>query len=332
MIRSREGVVDTDMNTQLKLIGAVAGLAFAASTQAQQAPMASLSTPTVKEWVRCHGISSVQMTADAEQALPLQVTGTLKCGDEVAVLSDVEGYTVNVRTAEGQSGYVARLYLSAAAPVQMLKPKTLESAIVQNNVAHWTAGARGSDQFLSDDSMVESLTVNGVTVQVTLHDTGWKLRANVAVANGGSEQVAIEPARFTMNEFAPATKLLAYQDPKEMAKSVTHGVLWTSNRATSPSEAAAINVSYSTPFVSTQTPNYLVQAQSQQLSAERHDVDLSAVRQIQNTALRGGAIAPGAKSSGAVWFERDKKAEQVVLRVPVGQTIYEFPLTFQHSN
>jgi hypothetical protein len=323
-IRSREGVLDTKMNIQWKLIGAVAGLALAGTAQAQTA-----QGPAVKEWVKCHGISSVQMTADAEQALPMQVTGTLKCGEEVAVLSDVEGYTVSVRTAEGKGGYVARMYLSTVAPVQMLRPKTLESATVENNVAKWTAGGLGSDQFVSDESLVESLTVNGVTVQVTLHDTGWKLRANVAVANGGSEQISIDPARFTMNEFAPATKLLAYQDPKEMAKSVTHGVLWTSNRATSP---AAVNVSYSTPFVSTQTPNYLVQAQSEQLSAERHDVDLSAVRQIQNTALRSGAIAVGAKSSGAVWFERDKKAEQVVLRVPVGQTIFEFPLTFQHGN
>jgi hypothetical protein len=325
------------MNSQLKLIGAVAGLAIAgAAAQAQQAPLASIGAPATQEWVRCHGITSVVMTADAEQALPMQVTGTLACGQEVAVLSDIEGYTVNVRTADGKSGYVARMYLSAAAPVQnVVARKTLASAMVDNNVARWTAGGVGSDQFVSDDSLVESLTVNGVTVQVALHDTGWKLRANIAVANEGIEQISVNPSRFTMNEVSPSVKLLAYQDPKEMAKSVTHGVLWTSNRATSPASqhaATAMNASYSTPFVSTQTPNYLVQAQSEQLSAEKHDVDLTAVRQIHNTALREGAVAPGTNSSGAVWFERDKKAEQLVLRVPVGQTIFEFPLSFSHSN
>lgn len=327
------------MDTQLKFIGAVATLALATSAQAQQAPLASISTPAVKEWVRCHGITSVQMTADAEQTLPMQVTGMLACGEEVAVLSDVEGYTVAVRTADGKSGYVARMYLSAASPTQSNAFKPLGSAVVDNNVAHWTAGAAGSDQFLSDDSLVESLTVNGVTVQVTLHDTGWKLRANVAVANDGKEQVSVNPAKFTLNEFAPSVKLLAYQDPKEMAKSVSHGVLWTSTSATTPNASAqyanptsAVNVAYKTPFVSTQTPNYLVPAQSAQLDAARHDVDLSAVRQIHNTALREGVVAPGAEAAGAVWFERDKKAEQLVLRVPVGQTIFEFPLSFDHNN
>jgi hypothetical protein len=325
-------VLDNIMNTQLKLIGAVAGLAFAASAQAQQAPLASLSNSITKEWVRCHNLTSVPMTADAEQALPLQVTGNLSCGEEVAVLSDIEGYTVNVRTADNRFGYVARMYLSAAAPVQSNFGKPLASATVQNNVARWTSGAAGSDQFMSDDSLVESLTANGVTVQVTLHDTGWKLRANVAVANGGHAEVFINPAKFMMTELAPAAHPLLYQDPKEMAKSVSHGVLWTTNRATSPAAAAVVNASYNTPFVSTQTPNYLVEAQSEQLSAEKHDVNLNAVRQIQNTALREGSITPGANASGAVWFERDKKAQQLVLRIPVGQTIYEFPLSFNHNN
>ncbi len=185
------------MNTQLKLAAAVAGLAFAASAQAQQSPLASLAPPVAREWVRCHGVTSVPMTVDAEQTLPMQVVSTLSCGEELAVLSDVQGYTVNVRTAAGKSGFVARMYLTAAAPMESFH-KPLASAAVENNVARWTSGTVGSDQFLSNDSLVESLTVNGVTVQVTLHDTGWKLRANVAVANAGHGQVFVNPSTFTL--------------------------------------------------------------------------------------------------------------------------------------
>jgi len=75
-----------------------------------------------------------------------------------------------------------------------------------------------------------------------------------------------------------------------------------------------------------------VPVQSAQLSAAKHDVRLNAVSQIHDTALRQGVVNAGAKSSGAVWFERDKKAEQLVLRIPVGQTIFEFPLNFNHEN
>src|SRR5271166_4620387 len=222
--RSREGVFNKIMTTKLKLFGALAGLALASSSQvqAQQVPLATLNAPT-KEWVRCRAVTSVPMTADAEQSLPMQVTGMLPCGAEVAVLSDVEGYTINVRTADGHTGYVARMYLTAIpAPAA---PKPVTSAAVVGNIARWTSGGPGSDQFFSDDSLVESLTVNGVTVQVTLTDTGWKLRANIAVANDSPESVFVNPAKFGLQEFAPTVRALAYQDPKTMAASVSHGVL-----------------------------------------------------------------------------------------------------------
>ena len=164
--RSREGVLANIMTTKRKFFGALAGLALASLSPAH-AQQYSPAAPA-NEWVRCHAVTSVPMTADAEQALPMHITGTLPCGAEVSVLSDVEGYTVNVRTADGQTGYVARMYLTAIpAPAA---PKPVTSAVVENNIARWVSGGAGSDQFVSDDSLVESLTVNGVTVQVTLHD------------------------------------------------------------------------------------------------------------------------------------------------------------------
>jgi hypothetical protein len=323
------------MTTKLRIFGALAGFALVSASQAAAQQVSS--APVNREWVRCRAVTSVPMTADAEQSLPMQVTGTLPCGSEVAVLSDIEGYTINVRTADGHTGYVARMYLtSIPAPAA---PKPVSSAAVVDHIARWTSGGPGSDQFFSDDSLVESLTVNGVTVQVTLRDTGWKLRADVAVANDSTEQIVVNPSKFSMQEFAPTVRALAYQDPKEIAASVTHGVLWTSISATTPSNSvqyanpsSALNVSYKTPFVSTQTPNYLVPAQTAELSAAKHDVDLTAVRQIHNTALREGTLAPGTKAAGAVWFERDKKAEQLVLHVPVNGTVFEFPLSFNHNN
>ena len=38
--------------------------------------------------VNCPGITGVPMTADAEQSLPLQLVGTLKCGSTVSILVD----------------------------------------------------------------------------------------------------------------------------------------------------------------------------------------------------------------------------------------------------
>src|SRR6266481_6260995 len=69
-----------------------------------------------RAYVNCPGISNVPMTADPEQALPMRQIATLSCGQQVAVLADNEGYTTQIRTSDGKVGYVARMYLTNAAP------------------------------------------------------------------------------------------------------------------------------------------------------------------------------------------------------------------------
>lgn len=58
--------------------------------------------------IKCQGSDSVNVTADAEQAIPLQLVATAACGDVVTILSDPQGYTVKIRTFRGSVGYVTR--------------------------------------------------------------------------------------------------------------------------------------------------------------------------------------------------------------------------------
>jgi len=126
----------------------------------------------------------------------------------------------------------------------------------------------GCDHFVSNGILVESLSTNGVTVQVSLHDTGWKLRANVAIANEGSESISVS-LQIILDEIGRERQTLFYQDPAELAKSVTHQVLWTesvaepssnSPRTVASSEpVSATSVGYKsslTPSVS--APNYII--------------------------------------------------------------------------
>src|ERR1700731_1424069 len=84
-------------------------------SQAQQLaiPLPSVAGSNAVAKVSCHGITTVPMTADSAQTLPLQIVANVPCGDEVAVLSDIDGYTVAIRTSDGRSGYVARMFLAA---------------------------------------------------------------------------------------------------------------------------------------------------------------------------------------------------------------------------
>ncbi len=303
------------MRNKLLIFGTFASLAIAlpSSAAANSGSSVAAAPGALRGTVICRGVQSVPVTADAEQALPMQLVARLSCGDEVAVLSDSEGYTVNVRTADGKDGYVARMYLDEHAANS--KDRRAAEAVLDNGIARWQSGAPGSDQFFSGGAVVESLTASGITVQVSLQDTGWKLRASVAIANEGAEPIHFNPAGFTLDELKPRLRTLAYQNPKELAKALTHQVYWTNSSASAPASATYINAVYK-PSASVPTPNYLADA----------------AQQVQSNVLQAATVGAKEKASGVVWFERDKNSQQLNLRIFVGDQIFEFPLSFPQHN
>src|ERR1700680_4210659 len=101
------------MSRKLIVAGVIAGLALAGPSRAADTTNANAAPPVsaVRGLISCHGIRNVPMTSDAEQTIPFKLVATLNCGDEVAVLSDSEGYTAQIRTADGKSGYVATVHV-----------------------------------------------------------------------------------------------------------------------------------------------------------------------------------------------------------------------------
>jgi hypothetical protein len=332
------------MKSKLILLGALASLVFSSSSRCEELASSSSTSnsATLTSKISCNGNLSVPMTADQEQTLPMQLVADLECGEEVAVLSDVEGYTVHIRTEEGKQGHVAHMYLTQ--PVRKRPDAQIpgDNAAISNGVARWQAGAKGSYQFMNGSQLVESLAANSVTVQVSLEDTGWKMRANVAVVNGGTQSVYVLPKLLALDEIAPLLKPLRYQDPAQLAKAANHQVLWTSASAGAAGEAQSSR-SYSSPNgdvyvltyklpVSDPSPNYLAQHQALETIAAKNQTALvNMVREINELSLRECTLKPSEKTAGAVWFERDAKSRQLILKVPVGEVIYEFPLSFNHD-
>jgi hypothetical protein len=313
------------MTRKFALVSAVASLALAQAASGQQItkPLSSLSSNYAVGKISCHGVNSVPLTADRDQSLPLQLVAKLKCGEQVSVLTDGEDYTIGVRTGDGKNGYVARIYLLISSddsprPVH----QQASSATVQNGIALWQPGGAGSDQFSEDDSVVESLTVNGVTVQVSLHDTGWKMRANVVVVNANTEHVYVNPARFTLEERTPVAKSLPLEDSRKLVNAPEHQILWTNASAYAPEGT------WSQPSASVVSTSYKVPASTDTTQALFSTTQKT---QPKEAVFHEGQVAANGKVSGAVWFERDKKAEQLVLRVPVDTVVFEFPLSFNHD-
>jgi hypothetical protein len=281
--------------------------------------------------VNCPGITSVPMTSDAGQSLPLRVVGTLSCGQPITILSDNEGYTADVRTADGKEGYIARMYITMndaanAAAAEGSAP----SATPVNNVVRWQAAAPGCEQFSIKGYTVESARANGMTVQVSLQDSGWKLRATIAISNEAGEVVEVLPSLITLDELQPGLKTLPSQDPTKLAHVKNHEVLWTALNAQPPasahlSEAHVTNVSFHA-----SSPNYFIE-QTVPVAAKSHDDSAVASAELKTMALKQINLSAGQKTTGVIWFQRDANARELSLRVPVGDLVFDFPLSFSQK-
>jgi hypothetical protein len=315
------------MTLQSKYLGVLVGLALAQTASAQQIskPLSSLAGNSLTGTILCRTGSSVPMTADAEQSLPLRLVATLNCGQQVSLLSPSESYTVNVRTAEGKSGFVAWMNVTKGEIPQ--SPKTAPTATVHDGVARWIAGTPGSERLYSEGSLVESLTVNGVTVQVSLQDTGWKLLANIAVANRSLESVNVVPSHIELSDLGLKQKFLAYQDPNKLRGAASHQILWTTSNA-APSSSGYL-ASSARDFSSTpSTRNYLAEHQATVQLVSEHQAEFNPHSQMREVALKEAVVLPNQQVSGSAWFQRKGNREDLTLSVPVGGVLYEFPLSF----
>ena len=323
------------MTNKLRFLGTVASLALAQTVSAQQIakPLSTLKGGYVSGSILCRGGLKVPMTTDAEQALPLKIAAVLDCGQPVSLLSNSEGYTVNVRTADGKSGYVVWMNVAKGEVIAPRK-SALVPAVIHDGKARWLAGTEGSGRFYSEGLMVESLTVNGVTVQVSLQDTGWKLLANIAVANGSLEAVNVVPSNITLDDLGQVKKSLPYQQPKKLRGAVNHQILWTEANAAPSTSGYLVNAAYRSYDNDglNKTQNYLAEHQAEIQPVSDRQADFNPHSQINTVALKDAVVLPTQQISGSTWFERDGKRQEMILRVPVGNLVYEFPLSFNHTN
>ena len=313
------------------LLGSALFLAAGPAWSAQDTGNAAApSTPHAL--VKCPEVPSVPMTSDAEQVLPLRLIVTLACGESVSVLSDTQGYTAHIRTADDLDGYVALRYLAigerAAAPDQHAP-----SATPVNGVVRWHAGAPGCDAFMLQGHLVESIAANGITVQASLQDTGWKYSASIAIANQGNDTVEVIPGLVTLDELQPNPKTLTASEPEKLAHNRTHQVLWSmADAQPSPSAmelpSAKSSALSALSYRSNPAPDYL-SPHLVPASARPGAFGRSESVDVLRIALKNVSLPTGQITAGVMWFNRDSSARELSLRVPAGDLVFDFPLSFE---
>ena len=315
-----------------KTLALVSALLFTslAAVAATESNASRPVAPSSRATIHCLGTSSVPMTVDAEQRPPLRVVSDLPCGSVVSVLADDEGYTTQVRTEEGVDGYVARLYLTENGVIASARNPQPISASPADGVVRWRSGSPGCDQFVTNGHLVESATAKDVTVQVALEDTGWKLRAIVAVSNNGRETIEVLSSLVTLDERSPDLKSLPPSDPLKLSRVVNHQLLLSEANALPPSDADTFLDSTRglTPAAyQPSTPDYFGDNVFR-VSSSNSAAILPSRTQIESLALRDKALKPGQVASGVIWFERSAHARELSLHVAIGNLAFDFPLAF----
>jgi len=158
-------------------------------------------------------------------------------------------------------------------------------------IATWRVGDAASGETIRDRQTIRSLTRDGVSVSATITRDADLLWADVTISNKSKRRLDVYPQTFTLTEISPKQVALAYRTPETVARTIT--------------------------------------ADSKRLGALMARRSTRKPEDILIRALREIALMPGQDIAGSVFFERDDKARDAVLRIPTSGVTFEMPVTIR---
>lgn len=203
--------------------------------------------------------------------------------------------------------------LSLAAPVP---------TIIPDNVVTCGQNARCSNKVMFGRNYKVIETVK-FTVMVSISNEGAYTRADVSIANHADYPQNISPQDFRVEVVAPKPRVLLYVPPSELqnvAPPPPIPVVKAPVAAVPAAEAGAAAPAAAGGAVVTPNIDELF-AQAKKEAAAKEAAEKAA-------ALRDLAAAPIPANEvvrGRVFFEKDPKAKQVKVVVPVAGLVFEFP-------
>jgi hypothetical protein len=237
-----------------------------------------------------------------------------------------------------------------AAQATHTSTKTL---VVRSRVT-WREGMEGTDRYFRDGKIIESLTVNGLTVSVSLRNTGWRMRSDVVITNNTDQRIDVQPEKFFLEVLGPKPKQLDYESPEKLTKSINRRAQWAAfgiglsredainttasstsgsfnggmelHDAYSNSARGSLNGSYSGNTTSTTTdPDCQARRKADEDARAALQSAAQASGDLSKIVLRANTIMPTQQISGAVYFERYRGKSPVILKIPLRGAVIEFP-------
>jgi hypothetical protein len=207
------------------------------------------------------------------------------------------------------------------------------------NVIRWSGGSPGSES-LNEMGVDSKILSNGkLAVRAAVQRGGARyIAVIIKVANGTGHEIQLDPKSLKLQVLAPEKQELSIIDPDTLASRLKADTI-ADYKATHDERPVDVRkeIARSSPR---KGPNTEAQVESVNRtkrrsltsdpdSAERARMDdtLQQVNLIHANALRRATIANGANLGGAVFFPI-KNMQQLLLRVPLGDVVFEIPFDY----
>jgi hypothetical protein len=174
---------------------------------------------------------------------------------------------------------------------------------------------------------IEQLTVRGVTVTISLNDTGKFNQLAVFVSNSSADAVNVLPSSFTLRQTSPKDVDLALKSESEIQRIAGKHALWT--HVASGVTSSVTYMKEKMAGEDGQSTEAAVQDYGAQARWLAHVDELGKRGQtgmLVRSYLRSTTVFPGSKLSGVLWFDRADVFSAGTVKAILGSRVYSFPL------
>ena len=163
------------------------------------------------------------------------------------------------------------------------------------------------------------------TVMVSISNEGPYTRADVSITNNGDYPQNVSPQDFRVEVLAPKPRVLLYVPPSELQNLPAPQPVATPKPAPEPPQAAPASPE-SKPVVTDAEPHKTVNIDELFAQAKREEARKEAEeRAAAERHLAAATIPANELVRGRVYFEKDPKAKQVNIVLPISGVVFEFP-------
>jgi hypothetical protein len=185
-------------------------------------------------------------------------------------------------------------------------------------VIKWAEGAPNATSEVKSDAKIEGLKTDDIHIFVSLSEvkeTEYN-RVWVQVSNHGKAPIEFNPQAAVLLK---GDKSVKAEVPDKAANSIQKF-----------GEAKSQELSSAHCTMMTATGCQPTNAQMQ-MSKQVAAFSSQQAGWVRENGLKQKTLAPGDDAQGAIVFKKDKKAADYTLRIPVGDQVFEFPLSAQNK-